>query len=77
MGRDFGSTKPYSEEFAAEIDAEVRSIVDECHEKCTEILKAHIDKLHEITNTLLEKEALTGEEFAEIMEDKPQNSEEE
>ncbi len=72
MGRDFGSTKPYSEEFAAEIDKEVRSIIDECHDRCTEILKSHIDKLHEVTNALIEREALTGEEFAEIMEAKPE-----
>ncbi len=75
MGRDFGSTKIYSEEIAAEIDAEVRDIIGSCHKECIDILTKNIDKLHEVSKALLESEALTGEEFAAIMEksiDEPQ-----
>ena len=67
IGRDMGHTKNYSEKVAAEIDDEIYNIVKEGYDKVTEILTKHIDKLHEVAKILLEKEKLSGEEFAEIM----------
>lgn len=67
IGRDMGHTKNYSEKVAAEIDAEIYKIVKEGYDKVTEILTEHIDKLHEVSKILLEKEKLSGEEFAKIM----------
>lgn len=66
IGRDFGHTKNFSEEIAAEIDQEVKGIIDSAYEKAVNILKDNINKLHKIAETLLEKEKLEGAEFEEI-----------
>lgn len=52
-----------SAETATKIDDEVISIVKKAHQKAVDILKENMDKLHEITQYLLEKETITGEEF--------------
>lgn len=70
IGRDMGHVKNYSEKVAAEIDEEIYKIVKEGYDKVTEILTAHMDKLHEVAKILLEKEKLSGEEFAAIMQGK-------
>lgn len=67
IGRDMGHTKNYSEKVAAEIDEEIYIIVKEGYDRVTDILTKHMDKLHEVAKILLEKEKLSGEEFAEIM----------
>lgn len=66
IGRDFGHTRNYSEEVAAEIDSEVKSIIDSAYQKTLTILKENINKLHKIAEVLLEKEKLEGPEFEEI-----------
>ena len=66
LGRDFASQKEYSEETAALIDEEVKSIVDFAYKKAAEILQANMDKLTKVANVLLEKEKIDGEEFDEI-----------
>ena len=66
LGRDFAQAKEYSEETAALVDSEVKSIVDKGYNTALEILKANIDKLHAVAGVLLEKEKIDGEEFDEI-----------
>lgn len=66
IGRDFGHTRNYSEEVAAEIDKEVKSIISGAYERTVSILKENMDKLHNLANALLEKEKLEGSEFEEI-----------
>ena len=66
LGRDIASQKEYSEETAAIIDEEVKSIVDFAYRKAEEILKANMDKLTQVATVLLEKEKIDGEEFDEI-----------
>ena len=66
LGRDFTAQKEYSEETAAIIDEEVKSIIDFAYRKAAEILQAHMDKLTAVANVLLEKEKIDGEEFDEI-----------
>jgi cell division protease FtsH len=66
LGRDFAHYKNYSEEIAAEIDREVKSIIDNAYEKVLSILRENINKLHSVANALLEKERLEGPEFEEI-----------
>lgn len=66
IGRDFGHTKLYSEEVAAEIDREIKSIIDNAYERTISILKENLAKLHKIAEALLEKEKLEGMEFEEI-----------
>jgi cell division protease FtsH len=66
LGRDFAHYKNYSEEIAAEIDREVKSIIDSAYDKVLSILRENINKLHSVANALLEKERLEGPEFEEI-----------
>lgn len=56
-----------SPDSAAIIDQEVRNIIETCYENAKEILKENIEKLHELSNYLLEKETISGEEFMEIL----------
>ncbi|MFE5320660.1 ATP-dependent zinc metalloprotease FtsH [Paenibacillus sp. NPDC056579] len=58
-----------SSETAAKIDEEVLSIIKGCHQKAAAILEENIDKLHEITKFLMEKETITGQQFMEILRD--------
>lgn len=66
IGRDFGHTRSYSEEIAATIDREVKSLIDSAYEKTIVILKEHLATLHRIAEALLEKERLEGNEFEEL-----------
>jgi cell division protease FtsH len=66
IGRDLAQTRNYSEEVAAQIDREVKKIIDSCYEKITNILKENINKLHAIANALIEREKLEGHEFEEL-----------
>lgn len=63
LGRDFSSMKNYSEHVAAEIDREVRNIVDTAYDKAKNLLEEHLDKLHVIAEALLKYETISGEEF--------------
>ena len=66
LGRDFAQSKEYSEETAGIIDEEVKSIIDFAYQKAEDILKEHIDKLHNVAGVLLEKEKIDGDEFDAI-----------
>ena len=66
LGRDFAQSKEYSEETAAIIDEEVKSIIDYAYKKAAEILNANMEKLHVVAGILLEKEKTDGEEFDAI-----------
>ncbi|PQQ65574.1 ATP-dependent zinc metalloprotease FtsH [Acetivibrio saccincola] len=67
IGRDFAQTRNYSEEIAAQIDKEVKHIIDTCYEKIMKILKDNINTLHAVANALIEKEKIDGQEFEEII----------
>ncbi|MCR5141667.1 MAG: ATP-dependent zinc metalloprotease FtsH [Ruminococcus sp.] len=67
LGRDYSSTPSYSENVAAEIDAEIRSIVEKAFEDCEQLLRAHIDKLHLIAQYLIKNEKIDGPEFEKLM----------
>ena len=67
MGKDFGHSRDYSEEIAADIDREVKKIVDERYNLAKELLLGNRDMLEAISKELLEKETLDEEEFVEIM----------
>ncbi|MEF2619855.1 MAG: ATP-dependent zinc metalloprotease FtsH [Clostridia bacterium] len=69
LGRDFAQSKEYSEETAAIIDEEVKSIIDFAYKKAAEILNANMEKLHVVAGILLEKEKIDGEEFDAIFND--------
>jgi cell division protease FtsH len=69
LGRDFAQRATYSEETAQKIDAEVRRLVREGHEKAREILTGHREVLDRIAAELLERESLDGGEIYRIIEE--------
>ena len=75
LGRDYSSTPSYSENVAAEIDAEIRSIVEKAFEDCEQLIKAHIDKLHLIAQYLIKHEKIDGPEFEKLMKGELDSSE--
>ena len=54
LGRDFTQGKGYSESTAAEIDGEMRDIIDEAYETCRRTLTEHIDQLHALAQALMD-----------------------
>ena len=66
LGRDFTSSKKYSEEVAAEIDEEIRRMIGECLEDTKEILKAHMTELENVAQALLLVETLDGEQIERL-----------
>ena len=66
LGRDFTSSKKYSEEVAAEIDEEIRRMIGECLEDTKEILKAHMTELENVAQALLLVETLDGAQFERL-----------
>ena len=67
LGRDFAQGKGYSENTAAEIDSEMRDIIDEAYETCRRTLTEHIDQLHALAKALMEREKLNEQEFNTVM----------
>ena len=67
LGRDFAQGKGYSESTAAEIDGEMRDIIDEAYETCRRTLTEHIDQLHALAQALMEREKLNEQEFNTVM----------
>jgi len=63
LGRDISRERNYSEEVAAIIDQEVKSLVEGAYNRAKEILKQERHKLDKIVAALLEKETLNREEF--------------
>jgi len=63
IGRDFGTTKSYSEETAGMIDEEVKHIFDDAARECERILTEHRDQLIAVAEYLLEHETMEGDEF--------------
>ena len=70
IGRDYQSTKGYSEKVAGTIDDEVKILIDKAYNHCKQILEDNADKLHEVVAFLLENESMTGAQFADCMEGK-------
>ncbi|MDD6448424.1 MAG: ATP-dependent zinc metalloprotease FtsH, partial [Lachnospiraceae bacterium] len=68
LGKDLAHTKPYSEEIATEIDKEVKSIMDQCYAKATELIQSHMDVLHASAKLLMEKEKINRQEFEALFE---------
>lgn len=66
LGRDFHSKRNYSEEVAAQIDQEVRRIVDEAYQKTETLLSDNMNKLHTVAKGLLKLETLDAVQFQKI-----------
>ena len=68
IGRDYQTTKSYSEKIAGTIDDEVKALIDKAYDQCKQILTDNSDKLHMVVDFLLEKETMTGEQFEAVMQ---------
>ena len=66
IGRDWGHTKSYSERVAADIDDEVRLIIEDCHKKAKDIISQHTFVLEECAKELMTNEKLNRDEFEAI-----------
>ena len=67
MGRDFGHSRDFSEEIAADIDKEVKKIIDERYAIAKDLLTQNRDMLDYISKALLDKETLDEKDFDELM----------
>ena len=70
IGRDYQTTKSYSEKVAGTIDDEVKALIDKAYDHCAKILKEDEAKVMEVTEFLLTHETMTGSQFADCMEGK-------
>ena len=70
LGKDYGRAQDYSENVAAQIDEEIKKIIDGAYERCTQILKDNMDKLKLVAEELLEKETIDAQRFEELFSGK-------
>lgn len=68
IGRDLGKSINYSEDIAASIDKETRSIIDKAYVDVEKLLSENLDKLHLVAQELLEKETLNAKDFDALFE---------
>lgn len=69
LGKDSGHISDYSEETAAEIDEEIRSLVTTAYKGAEKILSDHMNQLHHVSLVLMEKEKIDAQEFMSLMSD--------
>ena len=67
LGKDYGHTRNYSEAVAAQIDEEVRLIIEKAYKDCKVILTENMDKLHLLAKYLLKFEKIEGADFEKLM----------
>ena len=70
IGRDYQTTKSYSEKVAATIDDEVKALIDKAYDHCRQILSDNAEKLNAVVDYLLEHESMTGAQFDACMQGK-------
>ena len=67
LGRDYSQGRNYSENVAAEIDGEIRELIDTSYENAKQILLSHRDQLDKVAHYLMEHEKIDGEDFIKLM----------
>ncbi len=70
IGRDYQTTKSYSEKVAATIDDEVKALIDKAYDHCKKLLSDNNEKVQKVVQFLLDNESMTGEQFIACMEGK-------
>lgn len=75
LGMSYSHSRDYSEEIAAEIDSEVRKIIDTSYQRCTDILNENMAQLHNIAGVLFEREKIDADEFIALFNMQSLNSE--
>ena len=68
IGRDLAHARSHSEETAGTIDAEVKRIMSECHEKARKLISEHKEALIRIAEELLKREKLSRDEFEKLFD---------
>ena len=68
IGRDYCTTKSYSEQVAGTIDEEVKLLIDKAYRHCEQILTDDKEKLMQVVDFLMERETMSGTQFADCME---------
>ncbi|MBQ2698180.1 MAG: ATP-dependent zinc metalloprotease FtsH, partial [Clostridia bacterium] len=66
LGRDFSQGKGYSEDVAAQIDSEIRQLIDAGYAQAMILLRAHEGKVHQTAGLLLEREKIDGKTFESL-----------
>jgi cell division protease FtsH len=72
LGRDMHSEPDYSDDLARVIDAEIRRIIEEAHQRARDILVEHRAELEAISQILLRRETIEREEFLALLEGTPE-----
>ncbi len=72
LGRSFAQQQNFSDDLAARIDAEIRRIMDEQSARALDILAAHREGIERVAAYLLEHEQITGDEFTQVFENRPE-----
>src|SRR3954447_11004598 len=67
LGREMGHEPDYSDEIEREIDDEIRRVIDEGHELALNTLREHMDKLHKISEILIERETIDRDQFERLL----------
>ena len=67
LGRDYSQGRNYSENVAAEIDGEIRELIDTSYENAKQILLSHRDQLDKVAHYLMEHEKIDGDDFVKLM----------
>ncbi len=67
LGRDYSQGRNYSENVAAEIDGEIRELIDTSYENAKQILLNHRDQLDKVAHYLMEHEKIDGDDFIKLM----------
>jgi len=68
LGREFARHKDYSERTAQDIDEEIKRIIDNSYDRARKIIGDNLDILHNLANSLLEREALDGDQIDKIIQ---------
>jgi cell division protease FtsH len=67
LGGNWGARSEYSDEVAAQIDQEVRIIVNQCHKEALQIMRENRSVIDRLVDILIEKETIDGDEFRQIV----------
>ena len=68
LGRDYSSARAYSETVAAQVDEEIKRIVNDGYARCEAILSCHEDQLHLLAQYLIKHEKIDGDTFKRLLE---------
>ena len=74
LGREMGAEPDYSEEIAKEIDDEIRRVIEEAHDKARNVLREHMNELHQLSAILIERETIDKSQFERLLAGETEDS---